>query len=60
MKIGIEDGAIELNDKCYSFMEDKTLLNDSSIFIDNMTKYEYLQQESIIVMKKILSYFEII
>lgn len=60
LKIGIEDGAIELNDKCYSFMEDETLLNDSSIFIDNMTKYEYLQQESIIVMKKILSYFEII
>lgn len=56
--VGIEDGAIELNDKCYSFLNDETLINDKTIFIDGLTKYEYLIQESQIVIQHILKYFE--
>lgn len=56
--VGIEDGALELNDLCYSFLEDSEILNDTTIFIDGMTKYQYLLKESQIVVEKILQYFE--
>lgn len=56
--IGIEDGAIKLNDKCYSFLNDESLINDKTIFIDGLTKYEYLARESRIIIQNILKYFE--
>ena len=57
-KIGLEDGTINLNSKIYDFLNDSSIINDKDIFIDNLTKYEYLEQESSIVLRKIISYFE--
>ena len=56
-KIGLEDGTINLNSKIYDFLNDSSIINDKDIFIDNLTKYEYLEQESSIVLRKIISYF---
>lgn len=56
--IGLEDGSLELNDLIYSYMESNELINDDTIFIDNITKYQYLDNEVNIVLNKIFSYFE--
>lgn len=57
--IGLKNGTIYLTDNLYEFMSDKSLINDKTEFIDGQTKYEYLLNEVSIVIKNILSYFEI-
>ena len=53
-KIGLEDGTINLTTKLYDFLS----VQDDSEFIGGMTKFEYLTQETAIVIEKIISYFE--
>ena len=53
-KIGMQNGTINITSKLYDFLNDK----DDSEFIDGMTKYEYLTQESATVIEKIIAYFE--
>jgi hypothetical protein len=57
-EVGLEDGAIKLNDRMYSYIDDEEMIADKSIFIDGMTKYEYIEQEARIVIEKIIEYFE--
>lgn len=57
--IALQNGSVYINDNIYSYMLDENIINDKTIFIDNMTKYEYLDKEVAIVIKNILSYFEI-
>lgn len=53
-KIGLEDGTINLTTKLYDFLS----VQDDSEFIGGMTKFEYLTQETAIIIEKIISYFE--
>lgn len=57
-KIGMEDGTINLKNDLYTFLSDESIINDNNIFIGNLTKYEYLKNETSIVLDKIISYFE--
>lgn len=56
--IGLQNGTINLLDNIYSFMDDEFLKSDETIFIDDKTKYQYLIDETSLVIQYILSYFE--
>ena len=54
------DATVSLSDSLYTFLEDEKLKNDDEngeIFIDGMSKYQYLDRETKIVINKILDYF---
>lgn len=56
-----ENATINITDNLYEYMVDKGILKDDEngvIFIDNMTKYQYLTKEVIKVITNILYYFE--
>ena len=57
-KIGMQDGTINLTDGLYEFLSNKSIVNDTSKFIGDITKYEYLMNETSIIIDKIISYFE--
>lgn len=57
-KIGMEDGTINLTTGLYDFLSNDSIINDTSKFIGDLTKYEYLLKETAIVIDKIISYFE--
>lgn len=57
------NATINLKDSLYSFMVDEDILKaheKGEIFIDGQTKYEYLLNETSIVINDFLSYFEMI
>ena len=55
--VGIKDGYVQISDELYEYMTDKSISNDSSEFIDGMTKEEYLNMEVKTVIKILCDYF---
>ena len=55
-KVGMENGAINLLSNIYDFLNNDSLKDQT--YINGMSKYDYLLQETMIVLRKIIEYFE--